>query len=145
MKSVWLYRIAAVFLVLFGAGHTFGFLTFRPPTVEGRAVWDAMNHVPLPMGGNTFTYGGFYVAFGLDISLYLFFSAFLAWYLSEQAQRAPQAIGALAWGFVALQAGGLVLSWVYFGAVQVAFGAIVAGILAWATLEVPKTGNNSVG
>jgi hypothetical protein len=138
MKSVWLYRISALILLLFAAGHTFGFLTFRAPTMEGRAVWDAMNHVPLPVGGSSFTYGGFYTAFGLDISLYLAFSAFLAWYLSLQAHRSPQAIGMLAWGFVILQLGGLVLSWVYFGPVQVAFGAVVAGCLGWATFALPK-------
>jgi len=139
MKSVTLYRIAAVILVLFAAGHTFGFLTFRPATVEGRAVWDAMNHVGLPVGGNSFTYGGFYTAFGLDISMYLAFSAFLAWHLSLQALRAPQSIGALGWGFVVLQTGGLMLSWIYFGAVQVAFGAVVAVCLGWATFALPKT------
>jgi len=139
MKSVWLYRISAMILVLFGAGHTYGFLSFRAPTMEGRAVWDAMNHVPLPVGGQSLTYGGFYTAFGLDISLYLFFSAFLAWHLSVQSRRAPQTIGALASGFVALQVGGLALSWIYFGPIQVAFGAIVAGCLAWAVLALPKT------
>ena len=127
MKSVVLYRIVAVVLVLFAAGHTYGFLSFRAPNVEGRAVWDSMNHVQMAVGGNSYTYGGFYTAFGIDISLYLLFSAFLAWYLSVQVRRAPQTIRVLAWGFVALQVGGLVLSGVYFGPTQVVFGAVVAG------------------
>jgi len=38
-------------------------------------VWDAMNRVPFTVGGNTFTYGGFYKGFGIDISMYLAFSA----------------------------------------------------------------------
>jgi hypothetical protein len=139
VKSVWLFRIAAIVLVLFGAGHTFGFLSFRPPNPEGLAVWEAMNRVRLPMGGNTFTYGGFYTAFGIDISLYLFFSAFLAWHLSGQARREPRTIGALGWAFVALQVGGLMLSWVYFGPVQVAFGAVLAICLVWAMTALPKS------
>ncbi len=139
MKSVWLFRAAAIILVLFGAGHTAGFLSFRPPNPEGRAVWDAMNRVPLPVAGSTFTYGGFYTAFGLDLSLYLFFSAFLAWHVSSQVRRAPQAIRPLGWGFVALQAGGLVLSWIYFGPVQVAFGAVLAICLVLAMMALPKS------
>ena len=31
MKSVWLFRIAAIVFVLFATGHTFGFLTFQAP------------------------------------------------------------------------------------------------------------------
>lgn len=139
MKSVWLYRIAAVFFVLFASGHTFGFLLFRPETAEGRAVWDAMNRVSFPAAGKSFTYGDFYVAFGLDISLYLAFSAFLAWYLSVLARRAPAAAGTLGWGFVLLQGGGLALSCIYFAAPQITFGAIVLLCLAWATASLPKS------
>jgi len=43
MKAVTLYRIASVLLVLFAAGHTFGFLKFKPSSAEGLAVRDAMN------------------------------------------------------------------------------------------------------
>jgi len=139
MKSVWLYRIAAVILILFTAGHTFGFLNFRPPTPEGVAVRDAMNRVAFTAGGSTVTYGGFYKAFGLDISMYLAFSAFLAWHLSVLARRAPKAIGGLGWAFVLLQIGGVALSWVYFGPVQVAFGAMVAICVASAMIALPKS------
>lgn len=139
MKAVWLYRIAAIIFVLFTVGHTFGFLTFRPANPEGLAVWDAMNRVPFTVGGNTFTYGGFYKGFGIDISMYLAFSAFLAWHLSVLVRRAPQAIGALGWGFVVLQMGGLVLAWVYFGRVQVALGAVVALCVACAMFALPKS------
>lgn len=39
------YRIAAGVLLLFAVGHTLGFLTFRPASAEGLAVYDAMNSV----------------------------------------------------------------------------------------------------
>ncbi len=137
--SVRLYRITAIVLLLFAAGHTYGFLNFRAANVEGRAVWDAMNHVPLPVGASTFTYGGFYTAFGLDISLYIAFSAYLAWYLGTLVRRAPQVVLPLSTAFVLLQVGGAVLSWVYFGPVQVISGALVTILLAWATVTLPKT------
>lgn len=52
MKAIMLYRIASVLLVLFAAGHTFGFLKFKPPTAEGLAVRDAMNNVHFQVGGH---------------------------------------------------------------------------------------------
>ena len=91
MSATRLYRIAAVLFVLFAAAHTFGFLRFKPPTEEGMAVLNAMNTVHFA----GFSYGGFYVGFGLYVSVYMIFSAFLAWHLSNVATLYPQSIGAL--------------------------------------------------
>ena len=54
------YRIAAVLLVLFAAGHTLGFLSFKPPSAEGVAVRDAMTSVHFEYKGGTYSYGEFY-------------------------------------------------------------------------------------
>ena len=86
MKSTWLYRIAAILLILFATAHTFGFLKFVPPTSEGRAVLDGMNTVSL-QPGSIYTFGGFYRGFGLFATAYLLFSAYLAWYLGSLALR----------------------------------------------------------
>jgi hypothetical protein len=137
MKSVWLYRIAAIVFVFFAAGHTAGFLTFRPPSPEGLAVWDAMNRVHFAFGGNSFTYAGFYTAFGLLISLSMIFSAFLSWHLSLLARRSPQSIGALGWAFFLLQLAGVALSWIYFALPQIAFSAAVAVCVGWAVAALP--------
>lgn len=125
-----LYRIASVILILFAAGHTFGFLTFKPPSPEGRGVRDAMNTVRFQVGGSSFSYGGFYTGFGLLVTVYMLFSAFLAWHLGTLAGNNPQAIGALSWVFVAVQVVLLVLNWKYFFAVPVVFSAVVAVCLA---------------
>jgi hypothetical protein len=37
--------------------------------------------VHFSFGGGTFSYGGFYVGFGLFVTAYLLFSALLAWQL----------------------------------------------------------------
>ena len=66
MKSKTLYRIAAVLFVLFAAGHTFGFLSFKPSSAAGEAIRAEMDRVPLDGGA---TWGGFLVEFGLDISV----------------------------------------------------------------------------
>ncbi len=138
MKSVWLYRIAAAFFVLFAAGHTFGFLSFKPSTAEGVAVLEAMNRVHFQAGGTSFSYGGFYRGFGLDITLYLVFSAFLAWHLAGLVKTAPAAIGALGWAFFGLQLAGLILTFKYFSTGPAVLGGVVAVCLGWAMLALPK-------
>jgi hypothetical protein len=43
MSATLLFRIASIVFLLFALGHTFGFLSFKPPTAEGLAVQKAMN------------------------------------------------------------------------------------------------------
>ena len=100
VKPTLLYRIASVLLVVFAAGHTFGFLKFKPPTPEGLGVWEGMNNVHFQIGKSTYTYASFYNGFGLFATLYLVFAAFLAWHLGNVARNQPQAIGAVARGAV---------------------------------------------
>jgi CRISPR/Cas system endoribonuclease Cas6 (RAMP superfamily) len=133
MRPAWLYRAASVLFFLFAAGHTFGFLNFKPPTAEGLAVRDAMNNVHF---GANFSYGSFYAGFGLYVTLYLLFSAFLAWHLSRLASRLPQAIGALGWAFFAVQLASIALSCVYIAEPPAVFSALVAACLGWAMWQV---------
>jgi hypothetical protein len=132
VSATLLYRAAAVLLVLFAAGHTYGFLKFRPPSAEGVAVHDAMQRVTFEVKGKSYSYDGFYTGFGLFISASYLFSAFLAWYLGGLAASQPQAIGALGWAFFAVQVVSLVLSWLYFFPPTVILSALVAICLGWA-------------
>lgn len=75
VKAATWFRITSVLLLLFAAGHTFGFLTFRPATAEGQAVWAAMNGVRFAAGHGTSSYRGFYVGFGLFVSSFYVFEA----------------------------------------------------------------------
>jgi hypothetical protein len=136
MNATVFYRIAAVVLLLFAAGHTFGFLGFVPPNPEGVAARDAMNGVHFKIGGGSYSYGGFYKGFGLHITAYMLFSAFLAWHLGTMAASNPHAIGLLGWAFFALQVAGVVLAWIYFFPVPVIFSvaaAVCVGLAVWAT------------
>ena len=132
MTATLLYRIAAAVLVLFAAGHTFGFLSFRPPSAEGLAVYSAMNSVHFEFNGAARSYGEFYTGFGLMVTAYLLFFAFLAWHLGGLAVSRPQAIGALSWAFAAVQLAGLVLSVVYFFVVPAVMCAVIVVCLLWA-------------
>lgn len=136
MNATVLYRIAAVIFVLFAAGHTFGFLQFKPDTPEGIRVHDAMTSVHFPIGSKEYSYQGFYNGFGLQVTVYLLFSAFLAWHLGNLAATTPNAIGTLGWAFFALQVIGLVLSVIYFFPVTWVFSGVLAlcvGLAAWYT------------
>src|ERR1700722_3077992 len=99
VNATLLYRIAAFVFVLFALGHTYGFLSLRAPSAEGRAVYDLMNNVHFQLGG-----------FGLSNTVSMVFWAFLSWHLGELARSAPGTIGALGWAFFGVQVGGVVLS-----------------------------------
>jgi hypothetical protein len=134
MAATWLYRIAAIVFVLFALGHTYGFLSLRPPSDEGRAVYNAMNSVQFVVNGRSYTYGNFYRGFGLSCTVSLIFSAFLSWYLGELARSTPAAIGALGWVFFVVQLASVVLSFLYFGPPPMVLSALVAillGSAAW--------------
>ena len=132
MTARLLYRIAAVALALFAAGHTFGFLAFRPSSAEGLAVHEAMNRVHFEFNGAVRSYAEFYTGFGLMVTAYLLFCAFLAWHLGTLAAGRPQAIGVLAWAFVAVQLVILVLSILYFFVVPAVLCTVVFVCLLWA-------------
>ena len=138
MRAPLLYRIASAVFVLFGIGHTVGFLTFKPPTAEGLAVLNSMNAVYFQVGSSLFSYGGWYKGFGLSITANNLFSAVVAWYLAGVAARSPGTGGLLAWSFFALQVVGLALSWIWFGVPPIVLAALVAVLLGWAAWQMQR-------
>jgi hypothetical protein len=120
------FRAAAVVMLLFAVGHTYGFWTFRPHAAEGRAVWDAMNSVHFSEAGRTFSYGEFYKGFGLSISATQFFIAWLTWMLASMAKRGNNDARTIAWGLFVVQCVGFVLSLLYFAVPPAALSALGA-------------------
>src|SRR5258708_18304220 len=80
MKARILYRISSVLLLLFAAGHTFGFRQNNPEW-GAHAVLGLMRSVHFDAQGFTRTYWDFFSAFGLFFSVFLLFAAVLAWRL----------------------------------------------------------------
>jgi len=125
-----LYRIAAIIFVLFGVGHTYGFLSLRAPSAGGRAVYG------FELRGRSYSYGNFYRGFGLSCTVSMLLSAFLAWHLGQLARSTPTAVGSMGWAFFFLQLPGVVLSFLYFGPPPMVLSALVAlllGCAAWLT------------
>ncbi len=135
--AVW-FRVTAGLMVLFAAGHTFGFLTFDPGTAEGRAVLAAMNGTHFSVGGSTFSYGEFYLGFGLTISAVQLFEAWLAWQLGSMARRGVRDARVIAWGMVVLHVIGFGLSWRYVALVPAAFSLVTALTLAMGAISMRR-------
>ena len=130
-----LYRIAAVLFLLFAAGHTAGFLTFRPKEADALAVLDGMNRVHFAAGSTTVTWGGFYTGFGLFVSAYLLFSVCVAWRLSNASDAEAAMARSVAWALFAVQLVNIGVCARYFGPVQVTFAAACAATVGLAALQ----------
>ena len=127
-------------MVLFAAGHTFGFLTFDPGTAEGRAVLAAMRGTHFSVGSSTFSYGEFYLGFGLFITVFDLFAAWLAWQLGSMARRGVRDAGTIAWGMVVLQVAGMGLAWRYFSVVPAVLSLVTAVTLAMGAVSMRRVG-----
>ncbi len=107
MKARILYRISAVLLVLFAAGHTFGFRQ-NNPAWGADAVLGLMRSVHFDAQGFTRTYWDFFSAFGLFFSVFLLFAAVLAWLLGGLPAEILARVRSIAWAlaicFVAITA-----------------------------------------
>ena len=126
MKPTLWFRIGSILMLLFAAGHTYGFLSFRPHAPEGLAVWSAMNSVQFTESGDTFTYANFYTGFGLFVSASFCFIAALSWLLGSMAKRAPADARPIAFFLTALQLVNIVLAIKFFAIPQASFSAMTA-------------------
>lgn len=113
MKASLFYRIAAGLLAFFGITHTIGL--FKPRTEEGaQAVVDAMRSVSMNIMGFTRSFWDFYIGFGLASTVFLLFSAVLAWQLGSLSTDQPKLARTLTWPFLAAQIAMAALCWIYF-------------------------------
>jgi hypothetical protein len=126
-------------MLLFAAGHTFGFLSFQPSTAEGRAVFAAMRDVHFSVGSTTFSYGAFYRGFGLSITASQLFMAWLAWQLGSMAKRGVADVRRIAWAMVVLQLVGVVLSMLYFSVVPALLSMVTVLALAAAAMSMRRS------
>jgi hypothetical protein len=130
-----LYRIASVLFLLFAAGHTAGFLTFRPKASDALAVLEGMERVRFDFGGKAVTWSGLYTGFGLFVSAYLLFSAFFTWRLSNAKEVEAALARGLGWTLFAVQLINIGLCARYFGLVQAVFATACAASLGLAALQ----------
>jgi hypothetical protein len=138
MKASVFYRIAAVLLLLFAAGHTLGFRQNNPEW-GADAVLGLMRSVHFDAQGFTRTYWDFFSAFGLFVSVFLLFAAVLAWLLGGLPAETLARVRSIAWAlaicFVAITA----LSWRYVFTIPIVFSALITVCLTAAAWLSAKT------
>jgi len=138
VKPTILYRVSSVLLLLFAAGHTFGFRQ-NDPEWGADAVVGLMHSVHFNAQGFTRTYWDFFSAFGLLFTVFLLFAAVVAWLLgglpSETLGRVRGIAWALAICFVAVTA----LSWRYTFTTPIVFSALIAVCLTAAAGRSAKS------
>jgi hypothetical protein len=132
------YRISSVLLVLFAAGHTFGFRQNNPEW-GADAVIALMRSVHFDAQGFTRTYWDFFSAFGLFFTVFLLFAAVLAWLLGGLPAEILARVRSIAWAlaicFVAVTA----LSWSYAFTTPIVFSILITACLIVAAWLSPKT------
>jgi hypothetical protein len=133
MKISLIYRIASVLLVLFAAGHTLGFRETLPEWGVNSLV-ASMQSIHFQAQGFNRTYYDFYAGFGFFVTVFLLFSAALAWQLGGTSREVLAQIPGVTWSlpvcFVVVTA----LSWKYFFTVPIVFSTLITLFLllgAW--------------
>jgi hypothetical protein len=99
MRASVFYRIASVLLMLFAAGHTFGFRQSNPAW-GADAVLGLMRSVHFDALGFNRTYWDFFSGFGFIFSVFLVFSGVLAWQLSSLTPETLVRVRPIAWNLV---------------------------------------------
>ena len=113
MKPSLLYRISSGLLALFALGHTIGFRRVDPQW-NADSVVNGMRTVNFHVLGFDRSYWDFFSGFGFFASVFLVFSAILAWQFGSMSREVLAAIPVVRWSFAACFVLIAVLSWRYF-------------------------------
>src|SRR4029077_6140150 len=121
MKASMFYRIAAVLLLLFAAGHTSGFPWSDPTWAVDLG---SMRSTHFYIMGFSRTYWDFYVGFGLFVSVFLLLAVVLAWQLGGLPPETLALMRGTAWAFALCFAAITVLSWKYLFIIPIVFSIV---------------------
>ena len=121
MKASIFYRIAAVLLLLFEAGHTSGFPWSDP---QWGVDLGGMRLTHFYVMGFSRTYWDFYVGFGLFVSVFFLLAAVLAWQLGGLPPESLKLMRGTAWTFALCFAGISVLACKYFFMIPIVFSIL---------------------
>jgi hypothetical protein len=122
MKASLFYRIAAILLLLFDAGHTSGFPWSDP---KWGVDLGSMRSTHFQVMGFSRTYRDFYVGFGLFVSVFLLLAVVLAWQLGGLRPESLAHLRGTGWAFALCFAAITVLSWKYFFIIPIVFSIVI--------------------
>ena len=124
MKPAIFYRIASVLLLLFAALHTFGFRQVDPKWGADSLII-LMQSLHFDIMGTSRTYWDFFVGFGLFFSVFLIFTAVLAWQLAGLPGRTLALMRGTAWALAACFAAITILCLRYAFVLPLAFSILI--------------------
>jgi hypothetical protein len=146
MKASVFYRIAAVLLLLFAAGHTLGFRQSDPKWgVE--AVLGSMRSIHFDVQGFNRTYWDLFVAAGFSVGVFYLFAAILAWQLAGLPAATLAFMRSTVWAFALCFAAITVVSWRYLFVIPIAFSIAITLCLtaaAWFSAEAGFHASNAI-
>jgi hypothetical protein len=133
MKASLFFRIAAVLLLVFAAGHTLGFRQ-SDPSWGVDALLVSMRSMHFDVQGFSRTYWDLFVAAGFSIGVFYFFAAILAWQLGGLPAEILAQMRGTAWAFAACFGAITVVSWRYLFILPIVFSGVITACLvagAW--------------
>jgi hypothetical protein len=133
LKPSVLYRIAAVLLLLFAAGHTFGFRQ-SDPQWGVNALLGSMRSIHFSLQGFSRSYWDLFVGLGLFVTVFLLFAAVLAWQLGGLPAEILARLRGPAWAFALCFLALTILSWKYLFTAPLVFLILITACLmaaAW--------------
>ena len=133
MKASVVYRVTALLLLLFAAGHTLGFRQ-SDPAWGVDALLASMRSIHFNVQGFNRTYWDLFVAAGFCVGVFYLFSAILAWQLSGLPAETLASMRGILWAFALCFAAITVVSWRYLFVIPIAFSAVITVCLisaAW--------------
>jgi hypothetical protein len=139
MKASVFYRIAAVLLLLFDAGHTAGFPWSDP---GWKVDISGMRSTHFYVMGFSRTYWDFYIGFGLFVSVFLLLAVVLAWQLARLPPESLVLMRGTAWTFALCFVVISVLSWKYFFVIPIVFSIAITlclTVAAWLSSKQAST------
>ena len=145
MKASLLYRIAAVLLLLFAAGHTLGFRQPPDPKWGVDVLLASMRSIHFDVLGFNRSYWDFFVAAGYCVGVFYLFAAILAWQMGGLPAALLAPMRGTAWAFAFCFAAITVVSWRFLFIIPIAFSSMITLCLtaaAWLSTR-PSPGTPS--
>jgi len=137
MKASTFYRIAAILLLLFAAGHTLGFRQ-SDPAWKADALLDSMHSLHFDVQGFNRTYWDLFQAAGFSVGVFYLFAAILAWQFSGLPAQNSSQMRITAWSFAFCFAVITFLSWRYLFLIPLIFSLVITLCLVVAAWLSPK-------
>ena len=128
-----LYRIAAVLLLLFAAGHTLGFRQ-SDPTWGVDSLLFSMRSLHFDVQGFNRSYWDLFEAAGFSVGVFYLFAAILAWQLGGLPAASLARMRGTLWAFAVCFAAITVVSWRFLFILPIAFSIVITiclTVAAW--------------